>query len=121
MQDSNSTGFAGRCQGAGGSIPGARLAQAIEDMQQGQDRVGEEHAGSGIAHNRPNAIALSGSVTMDRAFSAGGFTLLERAMVETLAGIGEQFAALLTGNGGGMVMIAAVTVDHCLNGAGLAL
>ena len=46
---------------------------------------------------------------------------MEGAMVETLAGIGEQFAALLTGNGGGMVMIAAVTVDHCLNGAGLAL
>jgi len=89
-------------------------------MKQSQDRVGEEHTGTGIAHNRPDPVALPRGVTMDRTFGTGGFALLEGAMVETLKGIGEQFAALCAGNGGGLVVITAVTEDHHLHGAGLA-
>jgi len=121
LQDSNSTGFGRRCQAAGGSNLGARLAETVDQVQDGQDRVGKEHARAGIAHHRPDLIPFSSRIAVDRAFTAGGFVFLERTMVQPFSGVGEEFSALLAWCCLTAMVIPAEAVDHSLHGPGFTL
>jgi len=72
----------------GGSALGRRFAQAVDQVQEGQNWVEKEHAWSGIPHHCLDLIAFSWGVTVDRALTAGRFLFLERAVAQPLAGIG---------------------------------
>ena len=106
-----------------GGVKQGRLApspwstQAVEQVQQGQDRVGEQHLRTGIAHHLANALLLSWSVTVDRALATGGFVLLERTMLQPFQGVGKQVGTF-SARCGGLVMVAAVAPDHGFHCAG---
>ena len=95
------------------------FAQAIEQMPQGQDGMGKEHAWPAIAHHRVDALPLLRRVTVDQAVAAGGLGHLEGAVVQPLAGIGQKCCAVRA-EVRRLVMIAAVTANHRLHGAGFA-
>lgn len=121
LQDCNSTGFGGRCQAAGGSTLGVSSAQAVDQVEEGEDGVGKEHARPGVAHHRPDLITFAGRIAVNRACGAGGFVLLERAMVQPFSGIGKKFAAFLARNGLAVVVISTESMDHGCNGPGFTL
>lgn len=86
-------------------------------MQQGQDRVGEQHLRAGVAHHLANALLLPWTVTVDRALAAGGFVLLERTMLQPFQGVGKQVRTF-SAQWVGLMMVAAVAPDHGFHGAG---
>ena len=121
LQDSNSTGFGGRCQAVGGSTLGAPIAQAVDQVVEGENGVGKEHTRSGVAHHRSDLIALAGRIAVNRACAAGGLVLLERATAQPFLGIGKEFAALLARDGLTAMVISTEALDHGCNGPGFTL
>ena len=87
---------------------GAWFAQAVQEVHERQQRVGEEHARAGVPHHLADALAHGRRVTVDRTFAAGGLALLEGAAGEPVAGVGEQFGALRAQSVRGVVAVAAV-------------
>ncbi len=65
-------------------------------MPDGNQRVVEEHAGAGEAHDGADAGAHVGFVAVDGAFLAGGFGVAEFAVVQAFVGVFQQFEAVRT-------------------------
>lgn len=97
-----------------------RPPEAVEQMEEGQHRVGQQHPWTAMSHHRADAFTLRGFVAMDRTVGAGGLAVLKRAVMQSLLGIGQEIAAVWARFGGGAMVIAAVAADHGLNSAGLA-
>lgn len=82
-------------------------------MTKGHDGVPENHSGSGVAHDLPDAFTVVFLVAMYGTVAAGGFRLLKRAAQETFLSIVEQLTALPAEVGVvKFVMIPAVNSDH---------
>jgi hypothetical protein len=58
---------------------------------------------------------------MHRAFTAGGLVFLERAMMQTLPGIGKDLLTVIAEYLLGTVVISAKTPDHHFHGPGFPL
>ena len=97
------------------------LAKAIEQVSEGQNRVGQQHPWPGVAHHFPDYFAICRCVTVHRAFAAGSFVLLERAMVQAAVGVGKEFLAILAEHAVGMVMVPAETANHYFDSPSLPL
>jgi len=100
---------------------GAGFAQAVDQVGDGQQRVGQEHARPGISHHFLDFSPLPRGVTVARAVAAGGFVLLERAMSQTSVGIGQECLAIIAKAVPALVTIAAEAADHEGHGPGLPL
>ena len=61
--------------------PWDAAAQAIDQMQDGQDGMGEEHARPGVAHYCSYSLPFFRRIAVDRAFAAGGFVFLKGTVV----------------------------------------
>ena len=90
------------------------FSDAIPEMEQGQDRVPEEHTRAGIAHHDADLLPMFGPVTVHRALGAGGFTLLKGAPVQALQGVLQEFLAFWTKQAFRRVMCLTVEADHRL-------
>ena len=102
----------------GGSAFYAGFTKTIEQVGKGQDRVRQHHPWSGVAHYYPDFFTFCRGVTVHRAFAAGGFVFLKRAMVQTTLSVRKQFLAILAEHAVGMVLIPAETTDHYFNSPG---
>lgn len=104
----------------GGSAFYEGFTKTIEQVGKGQDRVGQHHPWPGVAHHLPDFFAVCRCVTVHRAFAAGGFVFLKRAMVQTALSVRKKFLAILAEHAVGMVLIPAETTDHYFNSPGFA-
>ena len=93
------------------------FAQAIEQVGEGQNRVGQQHPWSSVAHHFPDFFAVCRCVTVYWAFATGSFALLERAMVQTSVGVGKEFLALMAEHALGLVSILAEMSNHYFDGS----
>lgn len=105
----------------GGSAFAPWSAQAVQQVEERHERVGEQHARPGVAHHCADAFAFFRRVAMDRAFAAGGLVVLERAVAQSFVGVVKQFPAICAEFSLTPVAITAVTADHGRHGARFAL
>ena len=77
-----------------------------------QNRMAQQHARAGEAHDHLDPGAHIRLVAMDRALGTGGFALLERAFLEPLKGIILQFLAFAAQTGLSAVLFLAVKQKH---------
>jgi hypothetical protein len=80
-------------------------------MQNGQDRMVVEHAGTGISHHGLYSLPHVGFVTVYRAFGADRFTFLKRAFLQALLRVVKQLPALRA-QGALIVMTGTIQSDH---------
>ena len=97
------------------SPPSSPCGQAVEQVQDGQDGVTQEHARPGVAHHRPHTPAHVGPVTVHRTVGAGGLAGGEGAAREAPARIGEQLGALGAGRVVTRMVGATIEVYHGLD------
>lgn len=70
------------------------LPAPVHEVTNGQDRVPAKHAGPGIPHNGLDLVPHIRLEAMHRAPGAGSLPFLERALLETVIGIGQKLDAL---------------------------
>lgn len=97
------------------------FSQPVNKVPERHDRVGQGHLRADCTHDFPNLIPHGWFVAVNRAFSAGCFSLLERTVAKTMVGIVEQGPALVAELRAGVVLKSAVAADHNLNGFSLSL
>ena len=93
------------------------LPQPVEQVQQGQHRMAEQHARPCGAHHRPDLLSHVGLVAMDGAPGARRFALLEGALLQALPGIAGQRLTFAAQAIAGSVSFAAVEAYHGLDGS----
>jgi len=94
---------------------------SINNVQDGQDRMREEHAGPRISHDFSDLFTHMGLVTVDGAFAALGFLLVEGTLVELDARILQQGGTFFTERAPSVVFVTAIDVYHCLQSPLLSL
>jgi len=70
-----------------------------------------EHAGACVSHDVPYFFPHIGLVTMHPAISAGGFSLLKRALVKPPSGVIQKLSAVAAEGITGFM--PAATIDTC--------
>ena len=83
--------------------------------------MGQQHPWPGVAHHFPDFFAVCVCVAVHRAFAAGSFVFLERAMVQAAVGVGKKFLAILAEYALSLVSIPAETPNHYVDGPGFSL
>lgn len=91
---------------------GRHRPPAVEEMEQGEDRMSPEHAGPGVAHDFANQFPLAGTVAVNGALNARRLALLETAALEPDRRIVEQLPATRAKPGANPVPVATVKGHH---------
>ncbi len=78
------------------TLPAAGLAQPIQQVQGCQDRVVQEHARAGIAHDAADVLTLFRRVAVHGALVAGGLPCAKVAARHPLGGVFRQCLARRT-------------------------
>ena len=99
----------------------AWFSQAIEQVGNCHDRMGQKHARPGITHYFPDFFAVFQFIAMHQAFTAGGLVLLKRAMTQTLMYVCKELLAVMAKYPFCPVFIPAKTPEHHFHGTGFPL
>ena len=82
---------------------------------EGKQGVTVEHTGACVSHDVPYFPPHIRFIAMHSAISTGCFSFLKRAHVETLTGIIQEVAAIITQGGSGFMPVAAIDTYHRFN------
>ena len=104
-------------RGVSGSL---RFAQAIDQVQDGQERMGEEHAWPGVTHDLLDPCSPGRRIAVHGASAAGGFMFLKRAGPQSFVRVVEQIDAVRAQRLSVLVVVGTVSPDHVLHGLGFA-
>jgi len=93
-----------------------------DQVTAGQERVMQEHAWAGVAHDLSDPALERLPVAVNPAVFARGFVFLERALGESECRVLEQLCAVGAElrSGAGCMVMTAIDLDHCLDGFELA-
>jgi hypothetical protein len=83
-------------------------------MEDRQNRVVEDQAGTGVTHHPSDAVPHGGLITVDRAIGAGRLAGAEGTAIETAVRVIEKFLALRAKPDRSM-MPPAINLEHRLN------
>ena len=94
-----------------------RPAEPIQLVNDGQDRVPEQHARSGIAHDCPGLLSLRGLVTVNGAVRTGRLGAAVRAFLQPNFCVVQELRAFTADTRANVaMMVAAINADHPGNG-----
>lgn len=105
-----------------GLLPGPALGgEGVQAVVDGHERVVQQHARAGVAHDVLDGLALRGRVAVHLALRAEGLGGHEPAALDARGGVAAQRGALAAElAAGGAMVAAAIDADHLRNHLALA-
>ena len=97
------------------------FSQAVYGMHDAHGWPGQEHTWADITHDPADFFSHCRFVAMNFTVAAGGFPFLERAVLQSLLGIVQEFVTLGAKPPALFMFVATIPTDHELNGLSLPL